>query len=151
MVQGRMSVLGVNVANISARLTSIYGSLSLTDSSQPSLSQPSLTLQSFPYGGCESVEISYQSGMWTVLNSPSVRWSLSLFGGITLTYQVNTEKKMFSQPPTYLTICKTYYISQIWKRKKEEKTLQSCSRLGVKEFCVFCLVFLSKFLFIEQI
>lgn len=93
MVQGRMSVLGVNVANISARLTSIYGSLSLTDSSQPSLSQPSLTLQSFPYGGCESVEISYQSGMWNVLNSPSVRWSLSLFGGITLTYQVNTGKK----------------------------------------------------------
>lgn len=36
---------------------------SFTDSSQPSLSQPSLTLQSFPYGGCESVELSYQSGM----------------------------------------------------------------------------------------
>lgn len=35
----------------------------LTDSSQPSLAQPSLTLQSFPYGGCESVELSYQSGM----------------------------------------------------------------------------------------
>lgn len=32
------------------------------DSSQPSLAQPSLTLQSFPYGGCESVELSYQSG-----------------------------------------------------------------------------------------
>uniref|UniRef100_A0A8C6PKR8 protein-tyrosine-phosphatase n=2 Tax=Nothobranchius furzeri TaxID=105023 RepID=A0A8C6PKR8_NOTFU len=31
------------------------------DSSQPSLAQPSLTLQSFPYGGCESVELSYQS------------------------------------------------------------------------------------------
>lgn len=119
MVQGRMSVLGVNVANISVRLTPIYGSLSLTDSSQPSLSQPSLTLQSFPYGGCESVEISYQSGMWTVLNSPSVRWSLSLFGGITLTYQVNTKKKMFSQPCTYLTICKTYYIFPISKRPKK--------------------------------
>ncbi|XP_058487848.1 receptor-type tyrosine-protein phosphatase T isoform X1 [Solea solea] len=34
------------------------------DSSQPSLSQPSLTLQSFPYGGCESVELSYQSGQF---------------------------------------------------------------------------------------
>ncbi|XP_013764013.1 receptor-type tyrosine-protein phosphatase T [Pundamilia nyererei] len=34
------------------------------NSSQPSLSQPSLTLQSFPYGGCESVEISYQSGQF---------------------------------------------------------------------------------------
>ncbi|XP_030584758.1 receptor-type tyrosine-protein phosphatase T-like [Archocentrus centrarchus] len=34
------------------------------DSSQPSLAQPSLTLQSFPYGGCESVEISYQSGQF---------------------------------------------------------------------------------------
>uniref|UniRef100_A0A3Q3ASK1 protein-tyrosine-phosphatase n=1 Tax=Kryptolebias marmoratus TaxID=37003 RepID=A0A3Q3ASK1_KRYMA len=33
------------------------------NSSQPSLAQPSLTLQSFPYGGCESVELSYQSGM----------------------------------------------------------------------------------------
>ncbi|XP_028430812.1 receptor-type tyrosine-protein phosphatase T [Perca flavescens] len=35
-----------------------------TDSSQPSLAQPSLTLQSFPYGGCESVELSYQSGQF---------------------------------------------------------------------------------------
>ncbi|KAI4826990.1 hypothetical protein KUCAC02_030418, partial [Chaenocephalus aceratus] len=34
------------------------------DSSQASLAQPSLTLQSFPYGGCESVEISYQSGQF---------------------------------------------------------------------------------------
>ncbi|XP_037535862.1 receptor-type tyrosine-protein phosphatase T [Nematolebias whitei] len=34
------------------------------NSSQPSLAQPSLTLQSFPYGGCESVEISYQSGQF---------------------------------------------------------------------------------------
>ncbi|TDH13449.1 hypothetical protein EPR50_G00034840 [Perca flavescens] len=34
------------------------------DSSQPSLAQPSLTLQSFPYGGCESVELSYQSGQF---------------------------------------------------------------------------------------
>ncbi|KAM6980294.1 receptor-type tyrosine-protein phosphatase T isoform 2-T2 [Aplochiton taeniatus] len=34
------------------------------DSSQPSLAQPSLTLQSFPYGGCESVEMSYQSGQF---------------------------------------------------------------------------------------
>ncbi|XP_014830659.1 PREDICTED: receptor-type tyrosine-protein phosphatase T-like, partial [Poecilia mexicana] len=34
------------------------------DGSQPSLAQPSLTLQSFPYGGCESVELSYQSGQF---------------------------------------------------------------------------------------
>uniref|UniRef100_A0A1A8JXN1 protein-tyrosine-phosphatase n=1 Tax=Nothobranchius kuhntae TaxID=321403 RepID=A0A1A8JXN1_NOTKU len=34
------------------------------DSSQPSLAQPSLTLQSFPYGGCESMELSYQSGQF---------------------------------------------------------------------------------------
>ncbi|XP_055016258.1 receptor-type tyrosine-protein phosphatase T-like [Boleophthalmus pectinirostris] len=34
------------------------------DSSQASLSQPSLTLQSFPYAGCESVELSYQSGQF---------------------------------------------------------------------------------------
>uniref|UniRef100_G3N437 protein-tyrosine-phosphatase n=1 Tax=Gasterosteus aculeatus aculeatus TaxID=481459 RepID=G3N437_GASAC len=40
-----------------------------TDSSQPSLSQPSLTLQSFPYGGCESVELSYQSGQF----QPAIR------------------------------------------------------------------------------
>uniref|UniRef100_A0A3B4AP71 protein-tyrosine-phosphatase n=1 Tax=Periophthalmus magnuspinnatus TaxID=409849 RepID=A0A3B4AP71_9GOBI len=33
------------------------------DSSQASLSQPSLTLQSFPYAGCESVELSYQSAI----------------------------------------------------------------------------------------
>ncbi|XP_061584202.1 receptor-type tyrosine-protein phosphatase T [Cololabis saira] len=33
-------------------------------SSQPSLAQPSLSLQSFPYGGCESVELSYQSGQF---------------------------------------------------------------------------------------
>uniref|UniRef100_A0A8C6UE47 protein-tyrosine-phosphatase n=1 Tax=Neogobius melanostomus TaxID=47308 RepID=A0A8C6UE47_9GOBI len=33
------------------------------DSSQVSLSQPSLTLQSFPYAGCESVELSYQSAI----------------------------------------------------------------------------------------
>ncbi|XP_030231660.1 receptor-type tyrosine-protein phosphatase T isoform X3 [Gadus morhua] len=39
------------------------------DSSQPSLAQPSLTLQSFPYGGCESVEISYQSGQF----QPAIR------------------------------------------------------------------------------
>ncbi|XP_077948714.1 receptor-type tyrosine-protein phosphatase T isoform X8 [Gasterosteus aculeatus] len=39
------------------------------DSSQPSLSQPSLTLQSFPYGGCESVELSYQSGQF----QPAIR------------------------------------------------------------------------------
>ncbi|XP_059925931.1 receptor-type tyrosine-protein phosphatase T [Gadus macrocephalus] len=44
-------------------------SLSVTDSSQPSLAQPSLTLQSFPYGGCESVEISYQSGQF----QPAIR------------------------------------------------------------------------------
>ncbi|KAG7493682.1 receptor-type tyrosine-protein phosphatase T isoform X12 [Solea senegalensis] len=37
---------------------------SIDSSSQPSLSQPSLTLQSFPYGGCESVELSYQSGQF---------------------------------------------------------------------------------------
>ncbi|XP_077434554.1 receptor-type tyrosine-protein phosphatase T isoform X2 [Vanacampus margaritifer] len=34
------------------------------DSSQPSLAQPSLTLQSFPYGGRESVELAYQSGQF---------------------------------------------------------------------------------------
>ncbi|CAK6970407.1 receptor-type tyrosine-protein phosphatase T isoform X14 [Scomber scombrus] len=39
------------------------------DSSQPSLAQPSLTLQSFPYGGCESVELSYQSGQF----QPAIR------------------------------------------------------------------------------
>uniref|UniRef100_A0A3Q2XCV5 protein-tyrosine-phosphatase n=1 Tax=Haplochromis burtoni TaxID=8153 RepID=A0A3Q2XCV5_HAPBU len=39
------------------------------NSSQPSLSQPSLTLQSFPYGGCESVEISYQTGQF----QPAIR------------------------------------------------------------------------------
>uniref|UniRef100_A0A8C4YUW2 protein-tyrosine-phosphatase n=1 Tax=Gadus morhua TaxID=8049 RepID=A0A8C4YUW2_GADMO len=39
------------------------------NSSQPSLAQPSLTLQSFPYGGCESVEISYQSGQF----QPAIR------------------------------------------------------------------------------
>uniref|UniRef100_A0A7N6A154 protein-tyrosine-phosphatase n=1 Tax=Anabas testudineus TaxID=64144 RepID=A0A7N6A154_ANATE len=37
--------------------------------SQPSLTQPSLTLQSFPYGGCESVELSYQSGQF----QPAIR------------------------------------------------------------------------------
>uniref|UniRef100_M3ZDI7 protein-tyrosine-phosphatase n=1 Tax=Xiphophorus maculatus TaxID=8083 RepID=M3ZDI7_XIPMA len=37
--------------------------------SQPSLVQPSLTLQSFPYGGCESVELSYQSGQF----QPAIR------------------------------------------------------------------------------
>uniref|UniRef100_A0A8C4GYE8 protein-tyrosine-phosphatase n=1 Tax=Dicentrarchus labrax TaxID=13489 RepID=A0A8C4GYE8_DICLA len=39
------------------------------NSSQPSLAQPSLTLQSFPYGGCESVELSYQSGQF----QPAIR------------------------------------------------------------------------------
>ncbi|XP_077434565.1 receptor-type tyrosine-protein phosphatase T isoform X12 [Vanacampus margaritifer] len=34
------------------------------NSSQPSLAQPSLTLQSFPYGGRESVELAYQSGQF---------------------------------------------------------------------------------------
>ncbi|TWW62686.1 Receptor-type tyrosine-protein phosphatase T, partial [Takifugu flavidus] len=33
-------------------------------SSQPSLAQSSLSLQSFPYGECESVEVSYQSGQF---------------------------------------------------------------------------------------
>ncbi|KAM3877643.1 receptor-type tyrosine-protein phosphatase T [Diretmus argenteus] len=39
------------------------------DSGQSSLAQPSLTLQSFPYGGCESVELSYQSGQF----QPAIR------------------------------------------------------------------------------
>lgn len=55
---------GVIVGRSVVMVTSLSLSLSpLTDSSQPSLAQPSLTLQSFPYGGCESVELSYQSGM----------------------------------------------------------------------------------------
>ncbi|XP_067092580.1 receptor-type tyrosine-protein phosphatase T [Osmerus mordax] len=39
------------------------------DSSQPSLAQASLTLQGFPYGGCESVEMSYQAGQF----QPAIR------------------------------------------------------------------------------
>ncbi|XP_078140038.1 receptor-type tyrosine-protein phosphatase T isoform X7 [Centroberyx gerrardi] len=39
------------------------------DGSQPSLAQPSLTLQSFPYGGCESVELSYQKSQF----QPAIR------------------------------------------------------------------------------
>ncbi|XP_078140037.1 receptor-type tyrosine-protein phosphatase T isoform X6 [Centroberyx gerrardi] len=39
------------------------------NSSQPSLAQPSLTLQSFPYGGCESVELSYQKSQF----QPAIR------------------------------------------------------------------------------
>ncbi|XP_061640094.1 receptor-type tyrosine-protein phosphatase T isoform X1 [Phyllopteryx taeniolatus] len=39
------------------------------ESSQPSLAQPSLTLQSFPYGGRESVELAYQSGQF----QPAIR------------------------------------------------------------------------------
>ncbi|XP_061688009.1 receptor-type tyrosine-protein phosphatase T isoform X2 [Syngnathoides biaculeatus] len=39
------------------------------ESSQPSLAQPSLTLQSFPYGGRESVELAYQSGRF----QPAIR------------------------------------------------------------------------------
>ncbi|XP_078140035.1 receptor-type tyrosine-protein phosphatase T isoform X4 [Centroberyx gerrardi] len=43
------------------------------DSSQPSLAQPSLTLQSFPYGGCESVELSYQSQFQAGQFQPAIR------------------------------------------------------------------------------
>ncbi|XP_061544107.1 receptor-type tyrosine-protein phosphatase T isoform X9 [Phycodurus eques] len=39
------------------------------ESGQPSLAQPSLTLQSFPYGGRESVELAYQSGQF----QPAIR------------------------------------------------------------------------------
>ncbi|KAM8916967.1 receptor-type tyrosine-protein phosphatase T isoform 3-T3 [Spinachia spinachia] len=39
------------------------------ESNQPSLAQASLTLQTFPYGGCESVELSYQSGQF----QPAIR------------------------------------------------------------------------------
>ncbi|TNM89144.1 hypothetical protein fugu_005399 [Takifugu bimaculatus] len=39
------------------------------NSSQPSLAQSSLSLQSFPYGECESVEVSYQSGQF----QPAIR------------------------------------------------------------------------------
>ncbi|KAF0034374.1 hypothetical protein F2P81_012132 [Scophthalmus maximus] len=51
------------------------------DSSQPSLSQPSLTLQSFPYGGCESVELSYQSGVQENICFPpySSKWLLAKY------------------------------------------------------------------------
>ncbi|AWP02240.1 Protein-tyrosine-phosphatase [Scophthalmus maximus] len=53
------SVQGSKTLQSKSLLNSYY-----SDSSQPSLSQPSLTLQSFPYGGCESVELSYQSGQF---------------------------------------------------------------------------------------
>uniref|UniRef100_A0A7N9AP28 protein-tyrosine-phosphatase n=1 Tax=Mastacembelus armatus TaxID=205130 RepID=A0A7N9AP28_9TELE len=43
------------------------------NSSQPSLAQPSLTLQSFPYGGCESVELSYQSQFQAGHFRPAIR------------------------------------------------------------------------------
>ncbi|XP_040014848.1 receptor-type tyrosine-protein phosphatase T [Xiphias gladius] len=53
------SVQGSKTLQSKSLLNSYY-----SDSSQPSLAQPSLTLQSFPYGGCESVELSYQSGQF---------------------------------------------------------------------------------------
>uniref|UniRef100_A0A674DG05 protein-tyrosine-phosphatase n=1 Tax=Salmo trutta TaxID=8032 RepID=A0A674DG05_SALTR len=40
-----------------------------TDSSHSELAQPSLTIQTYPYGGCESVEMSYQAGQF----QPAIR------------------------------------------------------------------------------
>uniref|UniRef100_A0A674ALT5 protein-tyrosine-phosphatase n=1 Tax=Salmo trutta TaxID=8032 RepID=A0A674ALT5_SALTR len=40
-----------------------------TDSSHSEMSQPSLTIQTYPYGGCESVEMSYQAGQF----QPAIR------------------------------------------------------------------------------
>lgn len=66
IIQGRRTPqIWLNQTFVGKSIVVMSGYVSLssfTDSSQPSLSQPSLTLQSFPYGGCESVEISYQSG-----------------------------------------------------------------------------------------
>eukprot|EP00063_Salmo_salar_P012302 XP_013987137.1 PREDICTED: receptor-type tyrosine-protein phosphatase T isoform X16 [Salmo salar] len=39
------------------------------DSSHSEMSQPSLTIQTYPYGGCESVEMSYQAGQF----QPAIR------------------------------------------------------------------------------
>ncbi|XP_055723836.1 receptor-type tyrosine-protein phosphatase T isoform X8 [Salvelinus fontinalis] len=39
------------------------------DSSHSELAQPSLTIQTYPYGGCESVEMSYQAGQF----QPAIR------------------------------------------------------------------------------
>ncbi|XP_076869904.1 receptor-type tyrosine-protein phosphatase T isoform X18 [Brachyhypopomus gauderio] len=39
------------------------------DGSHSEMSQPSLTIQSYPYGGCESVEMSYQAGQF----QPAIR------------------------------------------------------------------------------
>ncbi|XP_029632312.1 receptor-type tyrosine-protein phosphatase T isoform X12 [Salmo trutta] len=41
----------------------------LHDSSHSEMSQPSLTIQTYPYGGCESVEMSYQAGQF----QPAIR------------------------------------------------------------------------------
>uniref|UniRef100_A0A8C7M7N0 protein-tyrosine-phosphatase n=1 Tax=Oncorhynchus kisutch TaxID=8019 RepID=A0A8C7M7N0_ONCKI len=40
-----------------------------TDSSHSEMAQPSLTIQTYPYGGCESVEMSYQAGQF----QPAIR------------------------------------------------------------------------------
>ncbi|XP_055764158.1 receptor-type tyrosine-protein phosphatase T-like isoform X17 [Salvelinus fontinalis] len=41
----------------------------LHDSSHSEMAQPSLTIQTYPYGGCESVEMSYQAGQF----QPAIR------------------------------------------------------------------------------
>lgn len=40
-----------------------------TDGSHSEMSQPSMTIQTYPYGGCESVEMSYQAGQF----QPAIR------------------------------------------------------------------------------
>uniref|UniRef100_A0A671SWL3 protein-tyrosine-phosphatase n=1 Tax=Sinocyclocheilus anshuiensis TaxID=1608454 RepID=A0A671SWL3_9TELE len=42
---------------------------SSTDGSHSEMSQPSMTIQTYPYGGCESVEMSYQAGQF----QPAIR------------------------------------------------------------------------------
>ncbi|XP_077948713.1 receptor-type tyrosine-protein phosphatase T isoform X7 [Gasterosteus aculeatus] len=70
-VQGSKTLQSKSLLNsfYSVSKEPVPATTSIADSSQPSLSQPSLTLQSFPYGGCESVELSYQSGQF----QPAIR------------------------------------------------------------------------------
>lgn len=43
--------------------------LPAADNSHSEMSQPTLTIQTYPYGGCESVEMSYQAGQF----QPAIR------------------------------------------------------------------------------
>ncbi|XP_056884839.1 receptor-type tyrosine-protein phosphatase T isoform X6 [Takifugu flavidus] len=58
------SVQGSKMLKSKSLVNSYYSAPTSLDSSQPSLAQSSLSLQSFPYGECESVEVSYQSGQF---------------------------------------------------------------------------------------